>query len=210
MTTLLLIHGWGFDSGIWREVVAGLDGLDCATLDLGFRGPPHIPAVDRPLVVGHSMGFAWALEHLPRPWAGAVAVNAFPRFTRAADFPDGVPPHRLERMQSQFAEDAAEVVVTFLARLGVAEPDADGIRPPALAAALAWLADCDRRAELAALDCPLLALAGGQDPLITPAMSRAAFPAAALKILPDGGHLLPLTHPGWVAGHLRRMAAALP
>ena len=210
MTTLLFIHGWGFEPGIWHEVVARLDGLDCATVDLGFRGPPRIPAVDRPLVVGHSMGFAWALEHLPRPWAGAVAVNAFPRFTRAADFPDGVPPHRLERMRAQFAEDPAEVVVTFLARLGVVAADPAGIRPVALAAALDWLAECDRRADLAALDCPLLALAGEQDPLITPALSRAGFPAAVLETLPQGGHLLPLTHPDWVAAGLRRFAAGLP
>jgi pimeloyl-[acyl-carrier protein] methyl ester esterase len=209
MTTLLFVHGWGFDSTVWDEVIRRLDGMDCAAVDLGFRGERRLPEIQGPLVVGHSMGFAWALAHLPGPWAGAVAVNAFPRFTRADDFPDGVPPHRLQRMQAQFAETPAEVTATFLARCGVAEPDVAGLRPGPLAEGLAWLAECDQRAALATLACPLLALAGDADPLVTPAMSRAGFAGRPLDFLPDGGHLLPVTHPEWLAARIRAFAAEL-
>ena len=207
MTTLLLVHGWGFDARIWDAVAARLDGIGHAAMDLGFRGPPRIPEVVRPVVVGHSMGFAWALANVARPWAGAVAVNAFPRFTRTDDFPDGVPPHRLARMRAQFAVDPAGTTAGFLAQCGMAEPAIDDIRPAPLGEALAWLETCDQRAALAALDCPVLALAGGADPLVTPAMARSGFSEGALDILPAGGHLLPITHPDWLAARIRAFAA---
>ncbi len=206
MTTLVFVHGWGFNARVWDGVIARLDGLDCVAVDLGFRGEGRSAAVRRPLVVGHSMGFAWALATLARPWAGAVAVNAFPRFTRAADFAEGMAPHRLARMRARFADDPAGVTAGFLADCGVAEPDVAGIRPGRLAEALAWLAECDQRAALAGLDCPLLALAGGADPLVSPAMSRAGFAGHDLDFLPEAGHLLPVTHPEALAARIRALA----
>jgi pimeloyl-[acyl-carrier protein] methyl ester esterase len=195
MKPVLFVHGWGFGPDIWRAVADRIENSAC--VDLGFRGDFALPEMERPIVVGHSMGFAWALAHIKRPWAAAVAVNGFPRFTRADDFPEGLQLRPLQRMRTQFATNPAEVTAAFLSRCGMVDPDVTGIRPDPLAEALSWLTECDERQALAALDCPMVALAGGQDPLISPAMSRAGFPGC--QIVEDGCHLLPLTHPERIA-----------
>jgi len=209
MTTLLFVHGWGFDAGFWQKVIARLPNHTAQPLDLGFYGRPLAPEAERPLVIGHSMGFAWALANLPRPWAGAVAINAFPRFTAAAGFPAGIGPAKLARMRAQFARDPAATTVGFLADMGFSGADIAALAPQPLGAALAWLAECDQREAMAALGCPLLALAGGRDPLVSEAMSRDGFAGHALDILPEGDHLLPFGHPDWVAGRIATFAAGL-
>ncbi|MGE5506664.1 MAG: alpha/beta fold hydrolase [Actinomycetota bacterium] len=207
--TVLFVHGWGFDPGFWQPVAERLPDFGHAFVDLGFHGAPQVPQVERPLVVAHSMGLAWALANLPGPFAGVFAVNAFPRFTRAPDFVEGVAPRLIERMIARFADEPTQVAVDFLRRCGVAEPDLAGADLDRLGSALAWLAVCDERAALAALDCPLQALAGTHDPIVPEPLSRAAFPGASLVLAQGGGHLLPATHPDWVAGQLRAFAARL-
>jgi len=204
MSTLLFIHGWGFDGGVWSDVLAGLEDFPCAVADLGFFGRPSLPEVERPLVIGHSMGFAWALANLPRPWAGAVAVNAFPRFV-AGDGYVGVPGERLAAMRRQFAEDPAKTTATFLARCGVAEPNLADLDDAILGDALAWLEGCDQRDALAALDCPLAVLSGGADPVVRDAMSRAGFAGHDLTMVEGAGHLLPLTHAAAVTAAIRSL-----
>ena len=207
--TVLAVHGWGFDAGFWQPVLERLPDFAAESVDMGFHGEARIPKVTRPLVLAHSMGLAWALAHIPRPWAGLLAVNAFPRFTRSPQFVDGVPPRLLERMLSRFDEAPAQVTTDFLARCGVAAPDTGGLRPEPLKAALAWLAQCDERTTLKMLSCPFLALAGTQDPIVPSAMSIASFPPEHLILAEGGGHLLPQSHPDWVASQLRLFAARL-
>ncbi len=203
--TLVLVHGWGFTPSVWDDVALRLTG-PVLRVDLGFGGRPQVPAVERPLVIGHSMGFAWALAHLPQPWAGAIAINGFARFTRSADFPEGVPPRLMERMLARFDAEPRTVATDFLNRCGVAAPDLDGLDPAPLGKALAWLAACDQRAALAALTCPLLALAGARDPIVPESMCRAAFAGRVVDIHANAGHLLPLTHADWVARHITAFA----
>lgn len=210
MRTLLFVHGWGFDAGFWSAVSERLPDFRREAVDLGFRGPGHRPTPERPVVVAHSMGLAWALANLARPWAGVVAVNAFPRFTRAADFVSGVAPRLVERMIDRFDDDPRGVAADFLRRCGVASPDTESLRPGPLGEALRWLATGDERAALGELDCPLVALAGTRDPIVPEAMSREAFAGRDLILAEGGGHLLPLSHPDWVAQRIRHFAAAPP
>lgn len=208
---LLFVHGWGFDAHLWDGVIARLPGHVCATLDLGFTGHAAHPAVEKPLVIGHSMGFAWALAHLPRPWSGAIAVNAFARFTHAPGFPDGVPDRVIDRMRQQFAVAPDAVLAEFRARCGAPAHEAAGAFETAvLGPALDWLAQCDERAALATLPCPIAALAGDLDPIVPPAMSRASFVGLPLAFQPDGGHLLPHTHPDRIAKSIEALIRALP
>ena len=209
MKTLAFIHGWGFDAHFWRPVADRLPEFARVFIDLGFRGEPVHPAAHHPVVIAHSMGFAWALASLSRPWAGAVAVNAFTRFTRTPDFVAGTPPRTLERMTVRFADDPLAVSAEFLERCGVEAPDTAGLRPAPLGEALKWLAICDERNALAALDCPLLALAGTRDPIVSETMSRESFPPQCLTLVEGAGHLLPWTHPDWVASQIRVFASGL-
>lgn len=210
MRTLVFVHGWGFDSTFWQPVAERLPEFARVFVDFGFRtNPPHHPKVPGAIVVGHSMGFAWALANLPRPWAGAVAVNAFARFTRAPDFVSGVPPRMIERMQAKFVDEPHAVAADFLARCGVPEPDVSDIRTPALGDALGWLAGCDERAALRALDCPVMALAGTRDAIVPEAMSREAFAEVPMVLAEGADHMLPVSHPDWVASQIRLFAAHL-
>lgn len=209
MIPLVLVHGWGFDAGFWQPVLERLPDFTAEAVDLGFTGRPQLPEVKRPLVVAHSMGLAWALANLPRPWAGAFAINAFPRFTRARHFIEGVAPRVVERMVQRFADEPAAVTAEFLRRCGVDEPDCRNLAPQPLGEALAWLARCDEISALAMLRCPVAAVAGGHDPIVPEAMSRSAFARHDLTIVAEAGHLLPLTNPDWIAGQIRAFAARL-
>lgn len=210
MKTLLFVHGWGFDASFWRPLAERLPDFRREAVEMGFRAAErHVPQVERPIVVGHSLGFAWALANVPGPWAGAVAINAFPRFTRAPDFVEGVAPRMVERMLAKFADEPAAVTADFLARCGVEGADVSDIRPGPLGEALAWLGICDERRAFARLDCPLLALAGTRDQIVPESMSRAAFAATGLTLVEGAGHLLPLTHAEGLASQVRLFASRL-
>ncbi|AVM73819.1 alpha/beta fold hydrolase [Magnetospirillum gryphiswaldense] len=210
MKTLAFVHGWGFDAHFWRPVADRLPEFARIFVDLGFRAEAVRPGANNPIIIGHSMGFAWALAGFPRPWAGAVAVNAFPRFTRAQDFVAGTPPRSLDRMIERFATHPHEVTADFMQRCGIDAADTETIRPAPMAEALKWLAECDERQTMAQLDCPLLALAGTRDLVVPEAMSRDSFPPQCLTLVEGAGHLLPWTHPDWVASQIRLFASTIP
>jgi pimeloyl-[acyl-carrier protein] methyl ester esterase len=209
MTTLLCVHGWGFGAGVWDSLLERLPDFAAERVDLGFYGERRLPPVKRPLVVAHSMGLAWALANIPRPWAGVLAVNGFPRFTRSQHFIEGVAPRMIERMQSRFETEPGAVTADFLSRCGLDAPDVSGIETEALGEALGWLAKCDERTSYLMLSCPRMALAGLADPIVPKEMSVAGFPADELILVEGAGHLLPLTHPDWVASQLRQLAARI-
>jgi pimeloyl-[acyl-carrier protein] methyl ester esterase len=210
MRTLVFVHGWGFDAQFWQPVAERLPEFARVFVEFGFHGaPPHHPKVPGAIVVGHSMGFAWALANLPRPWAGAIAINAFPRFTRSPDFVAGVAPRMVERMMGKFADEPKAVTTDFLTRCGVEAPYVDDIRPQPLGEALSWLAVCDERQALKTIGCPVLALAGTRDAIVPESMTRDAFAAHPLVLAEGADHLLPRSHPEWVASQIRLFSASL-
>jgi pimeloyl-ACP methyl ester carboxylesterase len=81
--TLLLLHGWGFDAGVWDGLVAALPGWPVLRGDLGYFGAraqlglPQGPA----LAVGHSLGAMLLARALPA--VPLVAINGFDRFCGA-------------------------------------------------------------------------------------------------------------------------------
>jgi pimeloyl-[acyl-carrier protein] methyl ester esterase len=204
---LLCVHGWGFAPAFWEPLLERLPDFTAECVDLGFYGEPRLPKIGKPLVIAHSMGLPWALANIPRPWAGVLAINSFGRFTRAQHFIEGVAPRMVERMSSRFEDDPHGVTAEFLDRCGILSPDTSAIIPDRLAESLAWLGKCDERTALMMLSCPRMMLAGLNDQIVPKAMSLASFPAAELVLAEGGGHLLPLTHPDWVASCLRMLAA---
>lgn len=207
MTPLIFVHGWGLDPGLWSAVTAHLDGIKRHMANLGFRGVPRFPSVTRPIVVGHSMGFGWALENIPQPWSYAVAINGFTRFARADDFPEGVDQRILTRMRTRLAVDAPAVCADFLARAGLYNPMTADLDASALGRHLDWLARMDMRDRLAALDCPVLALCGAKDAIVPPALSASCFSAAQLEWIEDGDHMAPVKNAALIVSRLRRLSA---
>jgi pimeloyl-ACP methyl ester carboxylesterase len=236
VTTVVLVHGWGYDAGVWDAVRTRLaPALRVATLDWGFFGAPvtvppaptspqgagrhavAVPSMARDsaqpntfpepvIAVGHSLGALWWLAQADIPWRRLLCINGFPCFTEAADYAPAVAPRLLARMQAQFARDPAAVLADFHARCGGHAP-AGAPEVERLAAGLAALATWDGRAALAARRADVFALAGTDDPIVPAAMSAMAFAGGHLATVDAPGHLLPLTHAELCAQWIERLAA---
>jgi pimeloyl-[acyl-carrier protein] methyl ester esterase len=221
---LLFLHGWGFDASLWDGVRAALPDHDALNWDRGYFGATSADPVTEPvLAVGHSMG-AMLLAGMPGI-AGLVAVNGFDRFVGE----DAVPPRVVDRMRTRYAEAPREVLGDFRRRIGAgAAPD--HIEVQTLAADLDLLASSDfsrhweERGDEAIHrrnGCSsgllrsasndegkrMLVLQGGADPLLPEAMRESVFAGAPRETLAGAGHLLPLTHPLWVADRIRAFVA---
>lgn len=194
---LLFLHGWGLDASLWDGVRAALPDYETVAMDRGYFGPPIIDLPPEPFVaVGHSLG-ALMIAEFPNAM-GHIAVNGFDRFVG-----DGAIPRRvMDRMRKRFLEAYAEVLEEFRARIG-AGPAPDTPNYARLNAELHLLAEADARH----VERPrTIVLHGGADPLLPPAMREAVFAGAPRETLAEGGHLLPLTHPEWVAARIRAFA----
>jgi len=188
--TLILLHGWGFDAGLWDGLAQALSNHPIARWDRGYFGERAASAVEGPVVgIGHSLGSMLLAEQLP-PEAPLIAINGFDRFVG-----DGaVAPRVLERMRSRFAEDPAEVLGEFRERCGAAAPPEE-LDESRLGIDLALLGS--RRTAAAPLRT--LSLQGGQDPILPESLRERVFPGAERATLSDAGHLLPVSHPAWCA-----------
>jgi pimeloyl-[acyl-carrier protein] methyl ester esterase len=195
---MLFLHGWGLDARLWDGVRAALQGYETIAWDRGYFGAASSEPIEEPvLAIGHSLG-AMLLAGTPAI-AGLIAVNGFDRFAGEG----AVPPRIVERMRKRFAEAPAEVLADFRAKIG-APPAANDLEPDTLAADLAALAEADARGTKRPRT---LVLHGGADPLLPEAMREAVFAGAPRETLAEAGHLLPLTHPLWVAERIRAFAA---
>lgn len=192
---LAFLHGWGFDAAFWDGVRAALAPAATVAWDRGYLGEPRHEPVAPPFVaVGHSLGALLLAAEPPAGCAGLIAINGFDRFAG-----DGrVAPRLLARMRARFADAPGAVLDDFRLRVG-----GDRHRGPIDAGRLGR--DLDRLATLDARGGtpPWLVLHGGGDPILPAALRDAAFPGAGRATLAGGGHLLPLTHPAWCAGHIR-------
>jgi pimeloyl-[acyl-carrier protein] methyl ester esterase len=202
---ITLLHGWGYDATLWREVVPLLDGLDVELCDLGYFGKPALPVpCEAPrIAVGHSLGALWWLTS-GLPWQTLIAINAFPRFTAGDDFP-GVAPRVLDRMRKRFAETPSAVLADFQMACGGAGPTLPA-DTAALAAGLESLGHFDGRARWTARAADIRLLAGRRDAILPPALTDASGALLSNKhfrCIEDGGHLLPLTHPAECAAFIR-------
>ena len=208
MTTVVLVHGWGFDASLWDAVCGQLDpAIPVATIDFGYFGAVlPAPTFHEPVMaVGHSLGALWWLTQADMPWSRLLCINGFPRFTATDDYP-GVAPRVLARMQAQFVRDPAAVLADFHARCcanstWVPQGAPDTVR---LAAGLDWLAAWDGRATLAARRADVFALAGSDDPIVPRAMSTQAF-GAQCEFADVPGHLLPLMASELCAQHIESL-----
>jgi pimeloyl-[acyl-carrier protein] methyl ester esterase len=206
---LIFVHGWGLDQSVWTPLRGALSEIDSGAVDLGFFGAPSNPPcpAGRPLVaVGHSLGTLWLLCRDHSDWAAFVAINGFPRFTMTPDYRPAIDRRVLDRMIARFDIMPEAVIEEFRLRSGAridvpGTPDLIRLREHLLA-----LRDWDGRDRLKTLDIPVLALAGGRDPIVPPAMSEHAFADATrleLAWRPDGGHMLPIDDAPWCADQIR-------
>lgn len=205
----LLAHGWAGAPSLWDGLVAelvraGIPADDIQHWDQGYFGAVNEPILppNRPVIgIGHSLGVALLLGR--GGLAGLLAVNGFSRFTAQTDFPAGTPPRLLAQMRRRFTADPAAVLADFTARAGLPLPSGVA-NAERLAQGLALLTEIDQRT--APLPPAFQALAGLDDPIVTPEHSETCFPGRVDWLA--GGHALPLTAAETCAAAALRLAAS--
>ncbi len=204
----VLVHGWGFHAGMWADVVAHLDDAEVTLVDLGFvSGGPRGEA-DWPqdaIAVGHSLGLLWLLQQGGGRFRGLVSVQGFDCFCCH------IAPSRVAALKRELERDPGATLQAFWRSCGAAGfalPEA--LNVAGLDQGLDWLMHWDARKAKDQLACPVLALAARDDAIVPPLMSEAIWQNAGLIWSPDGGHVLPLRHPRWVAHRVLEFAHALP
>ncbi len=223
MTRLVFAHYFGGSTRSWVALVDELGaGFDCVVPDVpGFGDTPPPAATslgayadwlidtagDAPWwAVGHSMGGKIALAAAakrPPGLAGLILIASAPAFAQPmtdaarAEALDayanrGRATKQLEDTGSRLPPEVLKVAVDD--ELRVAEP------------AWRWWLETGSRDDIAAataaIDVPVLVLAGDRDEVMGPDVPRAiaaGLPRAELHILSDAGHLLPLERPDAVA-----------
>jgi pimeloyl-[acyl-carrier protein] methyl ester esterase len=197
---LLFLHGWGLDASLWDGVCAALGEWDGIRWDRGYFGAAERTMPEGPVIaIGHSLGALMLAVSPPPGTIALIAVNGFDRFAGEG----AVAPRVVERMRKRFDAAPGEVLGDFRARIGAppAPPIADA---GALAEDLGRLAEADARDVARSRT---LVLHGADDPLLPAAMRDGVFAGASRETLAGAGHLLPLTHPTWVAERIRAFAA---
>jgi pimeloyl-[acyl-carrier protein] methyl ester esterase len=204
----VFVHGWGFHAGMWADVVGQLDGADVTLIDLGFvtggpKGETDWPA--DAIAVGHSLGLLWLLRQGVNRFRALVSVQGFDCFCCH------IAPSRLAALKRGLEREPHGTLQAFWRSCGAAGfalPEA--LNVARLDEGLDWLMHWDARTAKDELTCPVLALAARDDAIVPPSMSQAIWGDKELIWSPDGGHVLPLIHPRWVARHVLDFAHALP
>jgi pimeloyl-[acyl-carrier protein] methyl ester esterase len=190
---ILFVHGWSYDARFWDPLRNAL-ATPSTALDLGYFGAENTSIPDGvSLLVGHSLGFLWlarqpSVRHLP-----LIGINAFPRFLEAEGYAPAIAPRVLDRMKRRLTADPAAVLSEFWQRAGAPGPDKVADKN-ALAAGLDQLATWDERENLASRTSSVRLIAGQEDAIVPPAMTRMAFKSSTIYWL-RGGHALPQTYP---------------
>lgn len=139
---IVLLHGWGLNSGVWNALAAELAEHFCVHLiDLPGFGVNHtvlpadyeldnvaelIEAVlpDRGILLGWSLGGLIAQHIAVRQrvnLAHLVLVGSTPRFLETEDWP-GIKPHVLKAFNRQLAQDFELTLERFLAIQAMGSP----------------------------------------------------------------------------------------
>jgi pimeloyl-ACP methyl ester carboxylesterase len=196
-------------SPVWREaryrVVVGHSFGGMLALSWLLERPAAAPPVDGLVLIGTTAGpmfdavrlrVAWWRTHALRVgigplmplWHGQRLTRALHRLLNGGDPSNGAVDFRRLRHQDDI-------------RVGLAGWQATGWE--ARRAFRRAMAGFDARDRLAAIAVPTIVLHGGRDCYFPASAARAlasGLPAAELRLLPDAGHVLPLTHGAAVTG----------
>jgi pimeloyl-[acyl-carrier protein] methyl ester esterase len=205
---VVLVHGWGFHAGIWGDVVGHLGDAQVTLVDLGFVAGGPKGSMEWPedaVAVGHSTGVLWLLKQGEGRFKGLVSIQGFDRFC------PHVPQSRVAALKRGLERDPGGTMQAFWRSCGApgfALPEA--LNVARLDEGLDWLMHWDAREAKEMLECPMLALAARDDPIVPTAMTEAVWRGTETVWSPDGGHVLPLRHPRWCARHVLEFADTLP
>lgn len=227
MTThLCLIHGWAVNGAIfnefrrrlpedWHTSAPHLLGHGDNAQDFDLLAAADTMAANLPdnsFVLGWSLGGLVALHiaaWFPERVKGLILCNTFAKFQAAADYPQGLNAHSLQRMTVLFQEDYPKYLRQFLELQLLHNTDRKQIineilpnttrygTPAALQSALAAIEHADARQLLPKIATPTLLLYGGKDAITPPRMGEylaANLPHAEFHLIDKAAHAPFLSH----------------
>jgi 3-oxoadipate enol-lactonase len=190
-----------------REPVDRMD-FEMLAADVEIQVAQH--DLDRPIIIGHSMGGLLAqtlLRRGPRAYRAAVLSCTSPAFgDRSGEFQKKFVADRLGPLDA--GRTMAEMAPAMVASVSGPAPDPAGRKfaietiaatsERSYRAAVRCLVDFDERANLAHIEIPVLCLAGEHDRLAPPAMMErmaTRIPGARYVCLKGVGHLPNIENP---------------
>jgi len=230
-TAVIFLHGIGGAARAWAPQQASFEQADYlpVALDLpgyGARAPIHAmdfdalaediegtiarTELDRPVLVGHSLGGMIAqtmLRRRPRGYQAAVLACTSPAFGNpSGEFQQKFVADRLRPLDA--GKTLSELAPEMIDRIVGPQPDPAGralavacmgaVSAATYRAAVQCLVGFDERANLGKIEVPVLVLAGEHDPNASPAMMEhmaGKIPGARYVCLKDVGHLPNLEAP---------------
>ncbi|WP_072392968.1 hypothetical protein [Hyphomicrobium sp. CS1GBMeth3] len=200
---LVLAHGWAVDASVWQPLIErlGFDGdvIHCGPRFLDLGPPTHAAPPDDAICIGFSFGALWLLLNAPARIKALVSISGFTRLDAAANV------DAMRALRAGLEKNAPAQVKAFRRLAGIREPvPSEALNVPLLLEGLDAMLEGDARGVLSGLDCPVLALASRDDPVIPPDVTRSSWPTSATRWSEGGGHALPLTQTDWCASEIQR------
>jgi pimeloyl-[acyl-carrier protein] methyl ester esterase len=198
---IVFVHGWGFNAEIWQGIISHLPDRNVATIDLGFVASEAKSLSSLPknsVIIGHSLGVLWSLMHMPARPVALISLCGFDRFSPP------VPKRQLEIMKRGLKRNPEAQMTSFWRSCDItsyAAPEA--LNQEKLDEGLDWLMNWNAHAELVNLSCPVHVIAARDDKIVPEEMSCNIWQKQDIDWSPEGGHALPLTHPGWCADQIK-------
>lgn len=210
---LAFFHGWGLSPRFWQPLADLLRTVPHTFFDAGYTGSARAPdyrAATHWVAVGHSLGWAYALQNPPAGgWTGTVNLCGFTRFcAQQADEP-GHARHVVERMVRALERTPHSVLRDFLIRCELDElmpMHEQALDTTRLHQDLSLLLDIDVSPEVDTIGVPGLALAAHDDAIVPPQLTASTLgqhPGIDLTWYPSGGHALGYMHAAWCAAQIQ-------
>jgi pimeloyl-[acyl-carrier protein] methyl ester esterase len=245
---LLFLHGWAMRGAVFDDLAArlGVD-FDCHAPDLPGHAtrstePPRlkrcvavtheaIEQLDRPILVGWSMGAAVAwryiAQHGTQTLRGLVTIDMSPRLLPDHDWHFGLLEHSAEqtlatsvKIEPHWTRMVGNILRNMYAPGDTPQDDGDALRNWLLAQDPAtlrplWddLVALDERQTIPRINVPYLVCAGAQSRLYDPDVARwiaGQSPKAHVAIFDHSGHSPHLEEPEAFCDAIRRFVAAHP
>ena len=195
---IVFVHGWGMAPDFWNALIKQLPEIKTQTIDLGFVGTSQTPQkqIDHPAIyVTHSLGTMWALKHHHADMKALIAINGFACFQSFTDA------KTLRAMKARIKREPQSQMNDFWDMCNL--PKSDDINPAKLAEGLEWLSSWDAGDALKTLECPVLSLAGSNDPILSMPQMKQEWGGYDLRICEGAGHALPITDTQWCVEQIK-------
>ncbi|OGC22225.1 hypothetical protein A2291_01370 [candidate division WOR-1 bacterium RIFOXYB2_FULL_42_35] len=192
---ILFIHGFATGPAVWQQQ------MDMFKHDhLIVTNSDHILAHESVYIIAWSMG-AWKAfklyQDFPHKVKGLILVSAFPKYLKSANYPQGIEPVLLQRLEKKFRQDY-KTGMQYFYELVFKDKQyhhlIDTLPQPPEEDLLRWfegLKNYDWREFLPEIKVPTLLIHGDQDTITLPASSeymKEKIPNSQLVVFKGVGH----------------------